>query len=180
MAQNKKTDNEDITILLDSVTEQDYIFVDLVMKGRPRLEAYKSAYPTQAADNTIRVMACRKWARPEIQALRSAISRLLTERSARKLEERIARMEALGMRAEAAGNLGAAFQCELSAGKLEGHYVDKHETTYKRDTADIEKTLRQIAEQYGNDTMKQIAASDGYSDVAKKILENKEEETRIH
>jgi hypothetical protein len=163
---NKSTTDSD----LPDYSEQDIYFVQLIdEQGKTQLEAFKLAYPEKEwIDTTIRPYACRLYNSDKIKQIRTMIADGIKERAARTREERIGALERLAIMAEANGQYNSAIRAQELAGKLEGHYVEKHESIKRNES--VEDALRKVQEQYGDKLMLEIATTRGVPHIAKKIL----------
>lgn len=119
---------------LDDLTVQQLMFWQHMNTGKhTQVEAYRMAFAKCTTDNknVVQVKACKLWNSDKFKICKSALNDSIAERSARTKEQRIARLERVGDKALDDGNYGAAVQAEVNCGKLEGHYIERHENVTK-------------------------------------------------
>lgn len=132
MPQNKKTDPIDMPNDLPELSPQELEFLIGLEEGLDQSAAYKRGYGAEGyAKASLYVAASRKAHDPKIMAWREALQAQGFAKALLSREEHTRRLRALGARAAASGNYGAAVNAEVNAGKAEGHYVEKREDVTK-------------------------------------------------
>lgn len=157
MAQRKITAAVDAKELPD-LTAQQLAFVEGILEGKTATTAYREAYDCSSmASRTIWAEASRLRSNPSVTAWVEA-SKMAGLGSTRITYERhINELERLKVLCEKSGNMGAALGCEQTIGKAAGLHIDRVQEV----PHDPVQTLRDIAQQHGDELAQQLAASAG-------------------
>jgi hypothetical protein len=132
--QNQKTepiDQEEIDIdaLLTELTQGQYLFtLGLIDPDTTDHAAYLKAYPNQNMSKaSLSVEICKLKNHPKISLILKAARLQGLGQALEDRQEHIKRLRELSTKAELSGNLGAAVNAEVNAGKVSGHYIERHE-----------------------------------------------------
>lgn len=125
---NQTAQDPEISEKLAALTAKQYKFYLALVEGLSDIAAYRAAYTTEnMSDADCAVEAWRLKQNPKISPL---IEHLRFQGLYQAIDDRKAhlrRLRQLSARAETSGNYGAAVQAEVSAGKVEGHYIERTE-----------------------------------------------------
>jgi hypothetical protein len=133
----------------DDLTEQENMFAVLLLQGKSGLDAFRLAFPDKSnwAPSAIYPAASRLRNSDKIQARMAELSKTVIERGVLRLEEYIALHTGLALRAEAAGNYGAAALSLKTAGQASGLHKDTDAQTDKRSPDELKKQLASLRKQ---------------------------------
>lgn len=109
------------------------IFCEQVCAGRTRMESYIEAYPNaeQWKSTSVRVKAAELGAREDVKARIAYLQARAADASVFTLAAHLARLNALSLAAERAGDFAPAVRAEENRGKAAGFYPTKVELTGK-------------------------------------------------
>lgn len=147
--QNQKTDpieteEIDIDALLSELTQGQYLFtLGLIDPDTTDHEAYLRAYPNQNMSKaSLSVEICKLKKHPKISLIFTAARMQGLGQALEDRAEHIKRLRELSIKAELSGNLGAAVNAEVNAGKVSGHYVEKHENVNETRRQDLDERMQ--------------------------------------
>lgn len=128
MAQQKKTDTGDTSAAWESLTDNQRAFVVNLASGMTQISAYRNAGYSHEnmSDPSIRVEASRLRNSPKIALILDTLAAESMDAAKVTMTDHLSELARLRMRAEAAGNYGAAVQAEQLRGKAGGLYVEQH------------------------------------------------------
>jgi hypothetical protein len=170
---DKEPEEISLAEALTELTDKEYKFWQLMDSGKyKQVQAYREAFDsTTDNERTVASNASRLWNSSKFVAIKLALASTKVTQAVRTKEERIASMEDLRNKCIEAKQWGAAARCEELLGKLEGHYIDKSESTIIKQDMTHEVLLGRILDSYGEDTARQVAATKGIpEDTVNKVL----------
>lgn len=143
--QNKRTEILELDELPELTPRQE-AFALGILEGRTASDAYRAAYDVSGmADASIWCAASKLKSNYKVKQWLSLARAHELERGKLTHEEFLRRLLALAERAELSGNLGAAVNAVVNAGKSAGHMVERHENVNEtRKLKDLEQRLAQI------------------------------------
>lgn len=142
---------------LPILSDQEEVFANELWLGTPQVEAYRKAYGAEGYNpNSLAVRACRKAGEQKIQNYVRHLKSVTVHKTALTMADRIADELAFAMRAERAGNFGAAGGAHDRVNKMLGHYIERMEVI----GADPMASLREIAAIHP-ELARQLAQSSG-------------------
>lgn len=165
MAQQMKTVSAAIDgDTLPEISDPERIFCEELLKGKNASDAYLCAYPDRerSSSSAVRSAACRLRQSATIRLWIRALTAAGFEETRCSLSAHLDKLAELRDEAQAAGNYGAAFQCEQARGKVMGHYVDRFQDVTK--SSDPLQTLASNIHILGPEKAYEIATEKmGYS-----------------
>jgi hypothetical protein len=157
--QNQKTtpieDQEiDIESLLAELTQGQYLFtLGLIDPDTTDHDAYKIAYPNQNMSKaSLSVEICKLKNHPKISLILKAARMQGLGQALEDRAEHIKRLRELSIKAELSGNLGAAVNAEVNAGKVSGHYIERHENVNETRKQELEERMELLTGKDKTDT----------------------------
>jgi len=118
----------DIDEALASLSSKQYAWFIGMLEGKTDIAAYRAAYDAENMnDAQCSIEAHRLRNNPKIAEL---IIYMRMNGIYQAIDDRLShlrRLRELSARAESTGNFGAAVNAEVSAGKVEGHYIERRE-----------------------------------------------------
>ena len=134
---------------LPELTEQECMFAVWLLKGKSGIDAMILAWPERAKwqKNSLYAKSSTLRNSEKIQVWMQELSRTNIEREAFKLEEYIASLQGLALRAEQAGNYGAAAMALKTAGQASGLHKETVEHVDKRTPQELKEQLHLLRKQ---------------------------------
>lgn len=145
--QNQKTDSIEIDLEalegLDKLTQKQYLFVlGLIDPDITDIAAYERAYPEATMSKANKaVEAVRLKNNPKIAPILKALKLQGLGQSIEDRIEHVQRLRELSQQASASGNYGAAVNAEVNAGKVAGHYVERHENVNETRRQELQERM---------------------------------------
>lgn len=124
---------------MPEISEQVLGFVIDLARGETGTDAYKKNFPGSKdwKPSSVWCEASKLKNSPKVRQWLSAVLEANFQRGTLKLEEYVADLQGLAMRAEAAGNYGAAVQAKKTAGQASGLHTERVEVIDNRSDQDI-------------------------------------------
>lgn len=158
MPQNKKTKAAPVANIdeLPELNENEQVFVQWIVAGKPLREAYKLAYGAEGySEASLRVRASRKAGETNIRQHVAFHQQLGMANALLTRDDWVEHTLAAAYRAEASGNHGAAMTGRIAVGKALGFQADQTEDITPRDPFEIleriAKTSPDLAAQLAKD-----------------------------
>ena len=144
---------------LPDLSEADQEFARLIALGKGSLtDAYRATHDCASWQQaSIWAQASRHRSNPKVQAWIDAFRSAGVGASGVTYERHVAELERLKKLSIASGNMGAAVTCEQTIGKAAGLHIDRVQEV----PHDPVQTLKDIAQQHGDEFAAQLAAQAG-------------------